>query len=135
MTAPIRMKKEPFGNCRHLDEENSRYVGFYNAASGPEVMCQAYSEDLTHWEREATNPVLNQDTSPSGDVWGDSHNADADVVKIGDYWVMFYFTSSPGGIIDSFAVSKDMVHWEKSYIPLTERNSTYSSTYAHKPAL
>ena len=117
------------------DEENSRYVGFYNAASGPEVMCQAYSEDLTHWEREATNPVLNQDTSPSGDVWGDSHNADADVVKIGDYWVMFYFTSSPGGIIDSFAVSKDMVHWEKSYIPLTERNSTYSSTYAHKPCV
>ena len=117
------------------DEENSRYVGFYNAAGGPEVMCQAYSEDLTHWEREATNPVLNQDTSPSGDVWGDSHNADADVVKIGDYWVMFYFTSSPGGIIDSFAVSKDMVHWEKSYIPLTERNSTYSSTYAHKPCV
>ena len=28
-----------------------------------------------------------------------------------------------------------MVHWEKSYIPLTERNSTYSSTYAHKPCV
>lgn len=117
------------------DAENSRYVGFYNAASGPEVMCQAYSQDLLHWEREATNPVLNQDISPSGAIWGDSHNADADVVKIGDYWVMFYFTSSPGGIIDSFAVSKDMVHWEKSYIPLTKRNNTYSSTYAHKPCV
>lgn len=117
------------------DNERQRYVGFYNASTGPEVMCQAYSEDLINWQREEKNPVLNKDVSPSGENWGDSHNADADVVRIGDYWVMFYFTSSPGGIIDSFAVSKDMVNWTKSYLPLTKRNDTYSSTYAHKPCV
>lgn len=117
------------------DQQTQKYYGFYNAATGPEVMCGAVSDDLKNWTRMETNPLLNTETSPSGDIWGASHNADADVVKIGEYWVMFYFTSSPGGIIDSFAVSKDLQHWQKSFLPLTQRNDTWSSTYAHKPCV
>ena len=71
---------------------------------------------------------------PAARFGGDSHNADADVVKLGLLGDVLLY-QLPGGIIDSFAVSKDMVHWEKSYIPLTERNNTYSSTYAHKPCV
>ncbi|WP_425516263.1 hypothetical protein, partial [Ligaoa zhengdingensis] len=117
------------------DDETQKYYGFYNAATGPEVMCGAVSDDLINWERMDTNPLLTVDSAPDGAAWGASHNADADVVKIGDYWVMFYFTSSPGGIIDSFAVSQDLIHWQKSYIPLLTRNGSYSSTYAHKPCV
>lgn len=114
------------------DEDNKQYAGFYNASSGPEVMCQAYSRDLLSWTREEANPVLATSQDKGGNSWGASYNGDANVVKIGDYWVMFYFTDSPAGIIDTFAYSKDMVHWTKSYIPLTARNDTYSCMCAHK---
>jgi len=117
------------------DSENKRYVGFYNASSEPEVMCQAYSKDLICWEREKDNPVVSKSMDQSGNVWGKTHNADGDVVRIGDKWVMFYFSSSPYGIIDTFAVSYDMKKWQKSFIPLTERNETYSSQFAHKPCV
>ncbi|MCI1936114.1 MAG: cadherin-like beta sandwich domain-containing protein [Bifidobacteriaceae bacterium] len=126
------------------DEENQRYVAFYNASHGPEVMNQAYSTDLIHWTREANNPVLQTVTQPNGEQWGQLYNGDADVVKIGDYWVMFYFTDTPvkignkikpNNVIDSFAVSKDMVHWTKSDYKLTAKNSTFAKSYAHKPAV
>lgn len=116
--------------------EENLYYGFYNAAKDPEIMCGVTSPDLLHWTRMENNPLLTVDTAPDGGVWGASHNADADVVKIGDYWVMHYFTSTPSnGIVDSFAVSSDLVHWTKSYIPTVERNSTWSSVYAHKPCV
>lgn len=126
------------------DAENERYVNFYNASHGPEVMNQAYSTDLINWEREETNPVLTPFEQPNGEEWGTLYNGDADVVKIGDYWVMFYFTDTPvqigdkikpNNVIDSFAVSKDMVNWHKSDYKLTEKNTTYARSYAHKPAV
>jgi len=118
------------------NEEDDLYYGFYNAATGPEIMCGATSPDLIHWTRMETNPLLNTDKAPNGGTWGSSHNADADVVKVGDYWVMHYFTATPSsGIVDSFAVSTDLVNWQKSYITTTARNSTWSSTYSHKPCV
>lgn len=126
------------------DAESSRYVAFYNASHGPEVMNQAYSTDLINWDREESNPVLTPFEQPNGENWGTLYNGDADVVKIGDYWVMFYFTDTPvkigdkikpNNVIDSFAVSKDMVNWHKSDYQLTSKNSTYARSYAHKPAV
>jgi predicted GH43/DUF377 family glycosyl hydrolase len=126
------------------DATNERYVTFYNASHGPEVMNQAYSTDLINWQREENNPVLSPFVQPNGDTWGTLYNGDADVVKVGDYWVMFYFTDTPvrignkvkpNNVIDSFAVSTDMVHWHKSNIQLTAKNSTYARSYAHKPAV
>ncbi|WP_105567014.1 cadherin-like beta sandwich domain-containing protein [Microbacterium halophytorum] len=126
------------------DEATSRYVAFYNASHGPEVMNQAYSTDLINWDREEANPVLTPFEQPNGETWGTLYNGDADVVKIGDYWVMFYFTDTPvkigdkikpNNVIDSFAVSKDMVNWQKSAYKLTAKNDTYARSYAHKPAV
>jgi predicted GH43/DUF377 family glycosyl hydrolase len=118
------------------DEANSRYMGFYNAATGPEVMCQIHSTDLIHWTKEPANPVINKEVDPvTGKVWGGGYNADADVMKIGDYWVMLYFTDSPYGIINSFAVSTDMVHWKKSFLPLLLRDQPFNSRYAHKASM
>ncbi|MDR0670842.1 MAG: hypothetical protein LBF64_00855, partial [Oscillospiraceae bacterium] len=116
------------------DSGKDRYEILYNCASGPEIIAQAYSTDLVNWAKEEDNPTLTAETH-NGYTWGNSHSADPDVVKIGDYWVMFYFTTTPGGIVDSYAVSTDMVHWTKSFKILTPRNSTWSSTYAHKPGV
>ena len=116
------------------DAENERYAAFYNCASGPEIVAQAYSTDLINWTREENNPTVVAEMN-DGFLWGNSHSADPDVVKIGDYWVMFYFTTTPGGIVDSFAVSSDMVNWTKSFKILTPRDNPWSSTYAHKPCV
>src|SRR5699024_12804141 len=111
---------------------------------GTEIKIQPYETDLINWEREATNPVLTPVEQPNGEEWGTLYNGDADVVKIGDYWVMFYFTDTPvqigdkvkpNNVIDSFAVSKDMVNWHKSDYKLTEKNTTYARSYAHKTAV
>ena len=118
------------------NEEDGKYYGFYNAATGPEIMCGAVSDDLIHWTRMENNPLLDTDQDVGGGTWGGSHNADADVMKVGDYWVMHYFTSTPSdGIVDSFAVSTDLVNWTKAYKTTTTRNSTWSSTFAHKPCV
>lgn len=115
--------------------DGKRYVAFYNAGWGPEKMCIAYSHDLVNWTREENNPALNYTEDLDGNRWGSTHNADADVVKIGDRWVMFYFSDTPQGIVDTFAVSEDMVSWRKSYIPLRERDKNYNSDCAHKPCV
>ncbi|MDR1221664.1 MAG: hypothetical protein LBL07_02125 [Tannerella sp.] len=117
------------------DEKNNRYAIFYNASRKiPECLCQAYSKDLIHWEREPSNPVIGPEEH-EGYLWGKSHSGDPDVVKIGNYWVIFYFSTTPNGIVDVFAVSTDMVHWQQSFRPLLTCNSTWSNTYAHKPCV
>ncbi|MDR1156804.1 MAG: hypothetical protein LBK75_00640 [Oscillospiraceae bacterium] len=116
------------------DSEKKQYEILYNCASGPEIIAQAYSTDLIHWTKEEDNPTVAAEVH-DGYNWGNTHSADPDVVKIGDYWVMFYFTTTPGGIVDSYAVSTDMIHWTKSFKILTPRNGTWSSTYAHKPGV
>lgn len=113
--------------------DGKQYVVFYNAGSGPERMCMAYSNDLIQWTRESNNPILDITEDENEYLWGREFNCDPDVVKIGDTWVMFYFTDTPDdGIVDSFAVSNDMVHWQKSHIPLLNTNSTYNESCSHK---
>ena len=126
------------------NDENGKYYVFYNAGHYPEIMCGAIADvltkdDYTNWERmnndDDTNLLIDAGTiSPAGGAWGTMQNGDADVVKIGDYWVMFYFTNH-GGIIDSFAVSKDLENWELSYMDLIRPNNTWSYEYAHKPCV
>lgn len=119
----------------HIIWDGSRYINYYNAGWGPEIMCMAYSDDLLDWTREENNPLLTVTKDESGNQWGAQLSADADVVKIGDTWVMFYFTDSPHSIIDTFALSKDMVHWQKSYVPLRSTDKDYNSLCAHKPCV
>ena len=114
------------------NEEDGKYYGYYNTADAPEITCGVTSDDILHWTRMDTNPLIVPENG-----WGNTHNADPDVVKIGDYWVMFYFTSKPGqsGVIDSFSVSKDMTHWQKSFKSLTELNDSWCCWHAHKPCV
>lgn len=118
---------------------NDRYIGFFPAGSfgivGHEWMSMAYSSDFISWIRETNNPVLRVSSDPNGDIWGRRQTGDCEVVKIDGTWVMIYFTDSPYGIIDSFAISEDLVHWTPSYIPLLMRNKPYNRTYAHKPCI
>lgn len=118
---------------------DGRYLGFFPVGSykvvGHEWMSMAYSVDLINWEREVSNPVLARSTDNEGKVWGERQTGDCEVFKIDDTWVMVYFTDSPHGVIDSFAISEDLVRWQPSHMPLRRRNLPYNSTYAHKPCI
>lgn len=108
-----------------------QFVCFYNgknAVNGPSVerIGIAVSNDLKTWRRYGNGPVIDNGSGISGDP---------QVTKIGDLWVMFYFGAfwKPKAF-ETFAVSKDLVHWRKWNGPhLVEPSESFDSTYAHKP--
>ena len=77
------------------------------------------------------NPVFQHDTR--GTITGD-----AQIAKMGDLYVMFFYTAHcplySYSSYNSFAVSRDLVHWtEWQGEPLVYPTEPYESKYAHKP--
>lgn len=109
------------------------FVMYYNAKStirpnnkGIERIGMAVSDDMLNWKRFGTEPVIDHGAGITGD---------AQIAKIGDVWVMFYFgaTWKPGGF-DRFACSYDMVNWTKwEGEDLIAPSEDYDAKYAHKP--
>lgn len=105
------------------------FVMFYNAKQRGEHIERigmALSGDLVHWKRYGPAPVVDNGTGITGDP---------QVAKIGDLWVMFYFGAfwQPKAF-DTFACSRDLVHWTKWTGPhLVEPSVPWDEQYAHKP--
>ena len=103
------------------------FVMYYNAKhSGAERIGMAISKDMRNWTRYGADPVIDNHRGISGDP---------QIVKIGDYWVMFYFGAfwKPKAF-DTFAVSKDLIHWTKwTGTDLIAPSEPWDATYAHKP--
>jgi predicted GH43/DUF377 family glycosyl hydrolase len=114
-----------------LDQRRSLgfpFVMFYNAktVSGFERIGMAVSDDMTTWRRYGVEPVVDNGKGLSGDP---------QIARIGDLWVMFYFGAfwRPGAF-DTFACSKDLVHWTRwTGPPLVASSQPWDKTYAHKP--
>jgi predicted GH43/DUF377 family glycosyl hydrolase len=106
-----------------------QFVMFYNAKQqgpGIERIGMAVSDDMVHWQRYGDGPVIDNGRGISGDP---------QIVRIGDLWVMFYFGLSWGpGAFDTFACSRDLVHWTQWKEPVLIRPSQpWDKTFAHKP--
>ncbi len=106
----------------------SPFVMYYNAKSesGYERIAMAVSDNMKNWRRYGKEPVIDNGNGISGDP---------QVVKIGDVWVMFYFGAfwRPGAF-DTFACSRDLVHWTKWQGPdLVAPSESWDGKYAHKP--
>lgn len=107
------------------------FVMFYNArqkGAGIERIGMAVSRDMVHWHRYGREPVI--DNGPASGISGDPQ-----VVRIGEAWVMFYFGAfwRPGAF-DTFACSRDLVHWTKWTGPdLIKPSEPWDKQYAHKP--
>ncbi len=107
------------------------FVCFYNGkttASGASVerIGIAVSNDMREWFRYGDEPVIDAGSGISGDP---------QIVKIGSLWVMIYFGAfwKPKAF-DTFAVSRDLVHWRKwEGAHLVEPSEPFDQTYAHKP--
>lgn len=111
------------------------FVMYYNAkpAGGNETIGMAISQDMRTWKRHGDRPVImnqKQDTPDRGAISGDPQ-----IVRMDDLWVMFYFGAfwKPNAF-DTFAASKDLVHWTKWEGPnLIEPSEPWDETFAHKP--
>jgi len=108
------------------------FVMFYNAKvkNGYERIGMALSENLVDWKRFGTNCVL-----ANGEEKQNGMSGDPQIVRMGDLWVMFYFGAGWGPkAFDTFAVSRDLVHWTKWEGEfLVKPSEPWDKTYAHKP--
>lgn len=89
----------------------------------------AISRDLKTWERYGAEPVV--DNAPGKPAI----SGDPQLVQMGKLWVMFYFGFRwKPNAFDTFAVSRDLVHWTKWDGPnLIEPSEPWDKTFAHKP--
>ena len=104
------------------------FVMYYNAKGEGdyESIAMAVSDDMVNWQRFGTEPVITRESGICGD---------AQIAKIGDVYVMFYFGAfwKPGGF-ERFAASYDLIHWTDWQGPdLISPSVDYDQTYAHKP--
>lgn len=117
-------------------EEKYPFIMFYNAGGKNDTLPKgerigiALSKDLKRWHRYAGNPVFAHDTD--GTITGD-----AQVVRMGDLWVMFYFSAyNPTrsyNAYNTFAVSRDLIHWQDWTGPdLITPTKPYDEMFAHK---
>lgn len=113
-----------------------RFVTFYNGKREDvhqESMGIAVSDDMRHWKRVGSDPVLCDCLPGQAGI-----SASGMLTRIGDLWVMFYFGTNwkpdTPGAYDNFACSRDLVHW-KSWDGelLIKPEEPWESTYAHKP--
>ncbi len=113
------------------------YVMYYNARGdsihpkkGAERIGMAVSDDMKHWKRFGTDPVINHHKGISGD---------AVIQKMDDgLWVMFYFGAfwpdrKDFDAFNRFACSYDLVHWtEWNGKDLIAPSEPYDNWFAHK---
>lgn len=109
------------------------FVMYYNANGGDkadyESIGMAVSKDMATWKRYRNDPAITKHRGICGD---------AQIVKIGDVYVMFYFGGfwKPGiaSASEKFACSYDLVHWTNwEGKDLVESSEPYDKQYAHKP--
>ena len=110
------------------------FVMFYNGkelgGGGHEKIGMAISHDMTHWQRYGAEPVI---ANVGESKWAIS--GDPQIVRLGDLWVMFYFGAfwRPNAF-DTFACSRDLVHWTKWEGPdLIAPSEPWDKQFAHKP--
>ena len=114
-----------------------RFIMFYNAGGinpandlKAERIGIALSNDLKKWKRYDGNPVFANEVG--GIITGD-----AQIAKMGDLYVMFYFKaydpSRQYNAFNTFAVSHDLVHWQCwEGEDLIKPTKSYDEMFAHK---
>ena len=87
----------------------------------------AVSNDMMHWKRFRTEPVVHHPVGITGDPY---------LQQIGDVWVMFYFGAfwqDRKGAFNRFACSYDLVNWtDWTGNNLVESSEPFDALYAHK---
>ncbi len=118
----------------------SRFMMYYNAGGiNPETGVKgerigiALSDDMTNWKRYEKNPIFTHEAQ--GTITGD-----AQIVKMGDLYVMFYFSafnpSRTYKAFNTFACSYDLVTWDDwEGDDLIYPTEDFDEMFAHKSYL
>lgn len=108
------------------------YVCAYNARDNTyrESIFLAVSDDGIHWKRYGDKAIIPVTECADSVLI----NGDPQIVKIDEYYVMFYFICERGkGAYNTFAVSQDLVHWTKwDEEPLIKPEFAWENIHAHK---
>ena len=132
--------KKQFKSTVIYDESKTTgypFVMFYNANGDTakdnkrtrwfERIGMAVSNDMIHWKRFRTEPVVHHPVGITGDPY---------LQKIGDVWVMFYFGAfweDRKGTFNRFSCSYDLVNWtDWNGDNLIEASTPYDEKFAHK---
>jgi predicted GH43/DUF377 family glycosyl hydrolase len=105
------------------------FIMYYNAkgdTASYESIAMAVSDDMVDWKRYGENPVITRGKGICGD---------AQITKVGDIYVMFYFGAfwKPGAF-ERFACSYDLINWtDWEGEDLISSSEAYDKKYAHKP--
>ncbi len=104
------------------------FIMYYNAKGEGdfESIGMAVSDDMSSWKRYGNEPIITRRKGICGD---------AQIVKINDLYVMFYFGAFwKEGAFERFACSYDLVHWtDWAGEDLISPSEDYDTRYAHKP--
>jgi predicted GH43/DUF377 family glycosyl hydrolase len=107
------------------------FAMYYNAKGATanyESIGMAVSDDMMNWKRFGSGPLITRGKGICGD---------AQIAKIGDIYVMFYFGAfwKPGAF-ERFACSYDLVNWtDWQGDDLIAPSENYDLEYAHKPCV
>ena len=112
------------------------FVMLYNAHThgDSERIFTAVSDDMRAWRRHGATHVLGNEPPPGVRT---VISGDPQIVRMNGLWVMFYFGAfwKPGAF-DTFAASRDLMHWTKWDGPdLISPSEPWDEQYAHKPWL
>jgi len=105
------------------------FAMYYNARGDTakyESIGMAVSEDMINWKRLGSEPLITRYKGICGD---------AQIVKIKNIYVMFYFGAfwKPGAF-ERFACSYDLINWtDWDGEDLIAPSAEYDKVYAHKP--
>ena len=133
----VNNEKGKVNNLLPPELRNCHFVMFYNAGGlNPENKLKAerigiaLSNDLRKWKRYEGNPVFANEVG--GIITGD-----AQIAKMGDLYVMFYFKaydpSRKYNAFNTFAVSRDLIHWQPwDGEDLIWPTKPYDEMFAHK---
>lgn len=115
---------------RDIDQHTGHpFVMYYNAkgdTANYESIAMAVSDDMVSWQRYGENPVISRGKGICGD---------AQIARIGDVYVMFYFGAFwKRGAFERFACSYDLIHWtDWEGDDLIAPSEDFDQEYAHKP--
>jgi predicted GH43/DUF377 family glycosyl hydrolase len=108
------------------------FLMFYNAkqqAFSIERIGLAVSDDLLHWQRFGAGPLVEEGIEDRWNISGDPQ-----LIRFEDLWVMHYFVAKDKTAYDTFACSRDLLHWTRwQGQPLIQPGEPYDRTFAHKP--
>lgn len=123
-----------YKSCLFRDEARMTghpYVNAYNAKGedGKERIFLAVSDDGEHWTRYGNEPVINEIREGNGvRITGDPQ-----ILKTGNLYIMLYFVLQNGQTFNTFACSRDLIHWTKwTGEPLIRSEYDFENIYAHK---